>query len=283
MKYTYIMRSQGKALKALYAAHSYEIGDTLPIAYSDCKLSISLSDGMSAVYGGKVFPTLRGDMVAFNPNELHFGRIQRTGIHRFLDLYIPEDFFGSFGDKKESLRRLFYDDSPDRIQYIVPEKERSLLLTLAEHIAALTEAGDPENEAELYHASVTLLTLAARLYREQKEKPAAASLPRVARRAILFTEQHYAEPVSLTAVADYCGCSVTYLTRTFRQATGKTVYTYLTERRLHEAQKLLASHVSVTEACFSSGFSDCSSFIKTFHRYFGCTPARYKKDFTEKS
>lgn len=63
---------------------------------------------------------------------------------------------------------------------------------------------------------------------------------------------------------------------TFRRYTGKSIHNYLTQRRLEHARRLLQNGVSVTEACYQSGFSDCSGFITLFKKHFGITPGKYQ-------
>ena len=103
-------------------------------------------------------------------------------------------------------------------------------------------------------------------------------MPPLVTRTVRFIENRFAQPVTLKEIAAECGCSVTYLTRTFRQHTGKTVYALLMEYRLFHAQQLLAAGKSVTEACFASGFNDCSSFIRFFKDKVGVTPKNYRKE-----
>ena len=48
--------------------------------------------------------------------------------------------------------------------------------------------------------------------------------------------------------------------------------------RLGLAMELLKNGSSVTDACFNSGFFDCSKFISFFKKNVGMTPLQYKKN-----
>lgn len=51
----------------------------------------------------------------------------------------------------------------------------------------------------------------------------------------------------------------------FRKYTGKTYSEYLTELKLDYSKKLLlTTDLSITDICFSSGFSSVSNFLKAF-------------------
>lgn len=270
-----------KPIEVSYVSREFASGDTMPIVYSDCKLSILLSNGLSAVTSGQVLPTEIGDILTFNPSEIHYGRLLRSGLHSFLDIYIPMDYFDAFQNGYDSVMRLFFDPSPNRKNIINPAARRSDVLKLARRIAELWKNPSREAEFEIYLHAMELVLLSLRLYDRQKETPVTTYLSRVVINTVHYLENHFTEPVSLTELAKNSGCSVTYLTRTFKLGTGKTVHSYLTEYRLHEAQRLLSLDASVTEACFNSGFTDCSAFIRTFRKYLGTTPAKYKKDIKD--
>lgn len=53
----------------------------------------------------------------------------------------------------------------------------------------------------------------------------------------------------------------------------------LRHRRMTEAVRLLKNpSASVTDVCYTVGFRDLSYFTRTFRRYVGMTPSRYKTD-----
>ena len=53
-------------------------------------------------------------------------------------------------------------------------------------------------------------------------------------------------------------------------------HNYLTYLRMQHCRKALEEGVSVLNACTESGFPDYSSFLKTFRRLYGITPAEYR-------
>ena len=58
---------------------------------------------------------------------------------------------------------------------------------------------------------------------------------------------------------------------------GITVFRYLAELRIDYAKKLLDSTGdSVTEICFSCGYTSIPNFMKDFKRITGMSPLKYK-------
>ena len=121
------------------------------------------------------------------------------------------------------------------------------------------------------------LDLCHRFYSMQTDFEQQASVPSAVTKTLRQIESRFPEFSGLDDLASHCGCSVTYLTQTFRRYMGKSIYRYLTERRLEFARLLLKQGASVTESCYQSGFSDCSDFIVLFKKHFHTTPGKYKK------
>jgi len=89
-------------------------------------------------------------------------------------------------------------------------------------------------------------------------------------------ERRYAEPHTLASLASAAAISPFQFARVFRQLTGRPPHQYLMQTRLEAARRMLLDGVSVTDACFDSGFSSLSHFIHVFKRRFACTPSRLR-------
>lgn len=56
-----------------------------------------------------------------------------------------------------------------------------------------------------------------------------------------------------------------------------SIHGYLTALRLQHFKSSLGEGKSILDACTESGFSDYSSFLKTFRKTYGITPKEYRK------
>lgn len=80
-------------------------------------------------------------------------------------------------------------------------------------------------------------------------------------------------PPSLPAIAREVGCSPSYLSRIFSEATGGTIMRFLRTARLDlAAERLRTGKFNVTEAAVSVGYSSLSHFSKAFAEQFGHCP-----------
>lgn len=106
----------------------------------------------------------------------------------------------------------------------------------------------------------------------------ASSVELVSQRVQAYLEAHYAEEISLQAVAQAAYLSPNYLTTVFKKETGHTINEALTEIRLRHARRLLLEkHLPVYEVARAVGYENVSHFSRVFHRYTGSSPGRYGK------
>ena len=97
------------------------------------------------------------------------------------------------------------------------------------------------------------------------------------RRAYLYLEMHFKEPITLATLAAEAGYHPTYFSEVFHRATGESYLETLTRLRLGYARSLLAGGFSVSDACHLSGFGSLSAFGNAFRRHMGISAAAYRK------
>lgn len=96
-------------------------------------------------------------------------------------------------------------------------------------------------------------------------------------KAIWFIESHFAEDVTLDAVARVCGLSRFQMSRLFSHATGKSVSAYLRGRRLSEAARALAAGApDILAVALQAGYGSHEAFSRAFRDQFGLTPAEIR-------
>jgi len=97
------------------------------------------------------------------------------------------------------------------------------------------------------------------------------------KKAVAYIELHFREKISLERLSALSGYHPTYFSELFRKLTGETYIERLTSLRVNYAKALLANGVSVSEACFESGFGSLSNFLSVFKDRCGMTPSQYRK------
>lgn len=99
--------------------------------------------------------------------------------------------------------------------------------------------------------------------------------------AIRFIERNYSMPISVNAIANSAAISRSQLYRVFMQELNYTPNEYLTRYRIGIACDLLNSKgVTISEAAYSSGFSDPQYFSRVFKRIKHMTPSEFAAKVT---
>lgn len=90
----------------------------------------------------------------------------------------------------------------------------------------------------------------------------------------------YAGPLTLDDMAKAACMSPKYFCQFFREMTHETPIDYLNHYRVERAaEQMIATDCTVTEAAYECGFHDLSYFIRTFKKYKGTTPRKYRQRF----
>ena len=90
-----------------------------------------------------------------------------------------------------------------------------------------------------------------------------------------YVEDHITERLKVADIASALYVNPAYLGRLFFQETGRHLHSYVVDRKLENAKRLLLEKRDVTEVSGLLGFSTTSHFISLFKERFGVTPKRY--------
>jgi AraC family transcriptional regulator len=118
-----------------------------------------------------------------------------------------------------------------------------------------------------------------------------ALLPEDAPRRVTRRERHLSEAMAaevrlrfderltLDALAERAGVSVFHAARVFRRVTGTSLHQYQQEVRLrHALTLLLDTELPLAQVALDAGFSSQPHLTRLFHRHYGTTPGRVRKD-----
>ncbi|MCD8325129.1 MAG: AraC family transcriptional regulator [Lachnospiraceae bacterium] len=93
-----------------------------------------------------------------------------------------------------------------------------------------------------------------------------------------YMQNHYAEDLSLSGVAELFSYSSTHLSRMFQNYAGITFRDYLQSVRLEHALKdLKAGDVSILSAAMQNGFPSGKALSRAFKKKYGMLPGEYRE------
>ena len=97
------------------------------------------------------------------------------------------------------------------------------------------------------------------------------------RQTLSFINENLSADLSIDLLAARVYLSRYYFMRLFKQQTGSTVHSYIRQKRLLYAARLIREGFSAGQAASMSGFGDYSVFNRAFRECFGIRPADLKK------
>lgn len=237
----------------------------------DClELLLCLRDGGSFFLQDTVYPLQRGALILLQENTLHRSIGTAASYERYV-MHLPRETLFAASGEQTDFRAIFQENHYMQLEPEQFDRVRSLM----EQCSAAPEAlGD---DVLRTCALLSLLVFVAR------QLPAARSAPAFHHglspsvdRAIGWINSHLEEDLSLDALAARCYVTKYHLCRLFKEETGFTVGEYILQQRLQQACALLRSGETVQKAGEAAGFRNYNHFIRTFSRWMGLSPGRYR-------
>ena len=101
--------------------------------------------------------------------------------------------------------------------------------------------------------------------------------------AIEYINSSYKKGITLRKLASICFLSENYFHYLFKSTFGETPINYILQMRMNEAISLLSNtNMSVKEIALEIGYYDAAYFIRTFSKYFGISPGRFRNSFEKR-
>ncbi len=104
-----------------------------------------------------------------------------------------------------------------------------------------------------------------------------AELPVIVRTAVRILEENYNRPIIRSEIAERIHVNPIYLSKIFKEHIGKSLTTYLYERRMKQAMELAEAGQKISEICDQVGYRDERAFRRAFKKYTGYSVSEYKK------
>lgn len=101
----------------------------------------------------------------------------------------------------------------------------------------------------------------------------------IVEKAAKYIEENMDKVIKLEELASVCNLSPGYFSRLFKKETGKTVITYINEKKVEKAKQLLkGSKEPIINISLDLGFDDCGYFIRVFKKVTGLTPKAFREE-----
>lgn len=144
---------------------------------------------------------------------------------------------------------------------------------------ALYQQPDQEKVADTQQHVLTALLAAIRLLTDAQSQqvPLAHTYSPLIQQALAYADQHYKESLNLDTLAQALLVSSSTLSHHFKEETGQPLKQYILERKLGEAERLLAfENKEIRVIAHECGYSSLQYFYNIFKKNTGYTPTEFR-------
>lgn len=233
----------------------------------------------------KIYPLHKGDFLLINRNVMHKYHPVETkqSSSKRIILWITDGMLERLGDGQMDLTACFQGEPAIACHFPVYYEEllRGYLLKLA--MSRVLEHEPPGTKQVMDRGYLilffTYLNALCRVgeYFATEELVGNSLVEQVS----TYIDVHMEEPITLDMLAEQVHMSKYYFLRKFKEMTGVTVHTFLTDKRLIRACQGIREGLSITQVWQSCGFADYSSFLRNFKAAYGVAPGKYLDFYPE--
>ena len=254
---------------------------------SDCRLFYILSGTGSMIIEGEIFELKQGCAILFQSGTKYVWQIDSIeGVHYIAinfdythnHTHIKKSFHpvhSNIFHLSDILENIVFSDctelnAPIVIKDATPLEARMKLLTTEYFL------GDDYCD-ELLSSTLKSIIISMVRTLNIKNNPYGNKGFILTQNIIQYIQHHYEEDISYETMSEIFHFNASHINRVFKKNTGKSLHAFLLDYRLNIAMELLRSQAApINEIAAMVGFTDIPHFIKTFKKFTGVTPAKYR-------
>lgn len=246
------------------------------------KILLFLSGDVDYFIEGITYHLEPRDIVLIGAGEVHKPIIHSTAPYERIILYVSPDFLTSHAGEDYSLETCF-QKQPEKAEPLpVLRSSSASINTLFKlcHELEISLSSDAY-AAELY-CNALLIQFLIQLNRifltDSLRYIETGSSNQKITEILHYINEHLDSDLSLETLSKQFFISRRYLMHIFQQETGYSIGKYVNAKRLFAARDKIQHGMSLTDACYSSGFQHYSTFTRSYYRMFQTTPGALKKE-----
>jgi AraC-like DNA-binding protein/mannose-6-phosphate isomerase-like protein (cupin superfamily) len=238
------------------------------------KITIFIKGRVQYYIEGKSYDLEPYDIVLVNRNDIHRIQVDSSVPYERIIVYISPGFIEDYRTSEYDLGYCFEKAKKEHSNVLrTPSLEKSSLFKITNRLERSFE--DNEYASSLYR-QVLFLEFMIHLNRAAMKNrveflDTELYNPKVVN-IMQYINSHLTQNLDIDTLAQKFYISKYYMMRLFKAETGYTIGNYITYRRLLLARELIFDGQPITQACFSSGFGDYSTFLRAYKSEFSESP-----------
>ncbi|PKH22331.1 AraC family transcriptional regulator [Enterobacterales bacterium CwR94] len=211
-------------------------------------------------YRGAQHVAGQSSLVLMNPDELHTGEAATEEGWQYRMIYLQPAFFAQLTDEPDWWFRDVVCHDPLRSQHLLQIQQR------------LWQTTDTLEAQGLLYQIVELCRPLA-----QMAKPSVVAEPHRFDKVKAYLHAHYAEPLTLNALAEVANLTPWHFLRQFKAHYHVTPHQMVMAWRMHQAKQMMDNGLPLAHIAAATGMTDQAHFTRAFVQRYGITPGRYQK------
>ena len=237
--------------------------------HDKCEIYINITGDVAFEVEGLVYPVFNGSVIITRPNESHHCIYRTKSLHKHYCLWFDSD-------KNPDLFPIFYKRNLGEKNLFSLSDENFLLLI--KNLENLRKNTSKISKLSSFFYIIELIS-----NNSENITPYLSGLSEDVAVAMTYINENFRDKISIKKLAKSLSIDLSTFERHFKSAFKISPTNYIKTKRLKHALELIKKGISITEACFESGFSDLPKFIELFKSQFNLTPKQYQLKLKEKS
>ena len=226
------------------------------------KIILCLAGSVTYVIEGKTFILSPFDMLLVPRGTIHHSKTDSQNAYERIVLFIDDAFLEKSDESGFLSRCFFLAVNEDKYLYSVKGESRKEIMSSAEILENASKDKNEGNEILKKASFIRLMVHINRLSPDEKIDD-----------VIAYINENFSKNISVSDIAEAFHISRSYLMHRFKDVTGGSVHSFITQKRLNFALSMLREGHPAKEAALICGFSDYTVFYKSFRKMFGYSPA----------
>ncbi|MDO5444241.1 MAG: AraC family transcriptional regulator [Eubacteriales bacterium] len=240
------------------------------------KIVILLSGKVDYAVENEIYTLMPRDILMIRHHTIHKAIIDKSVPYNRIIIYLDEKYYSSVFPESDLTICFEHADKSGKRRISIPEERRTDIFSLLEKYETVSFGSESSVKAMKETYIIQLLIL---LSEETDVHPESLSLKHGSKieETLSYINEHLGSELSVEQLSSRLFLSKSHFMRLFSEATGTTVHSYILQRRLLNASRLIREGTDAAEAARLNGFDDYSSFYRAFKKNLGVSPRNIKK------
>ncbi len=277
------MREESSVSRAGYLRENYHYFHLRDTAGQELDFHFHEFDKIVLLLSGRVDYTVEGSSYALKPwsvllvkhHTIHKAMIDKSEPYERIIIYLDGKYF----DRILPGVRLTdsFDQADKRGEHLLRPTARQRQ-SIEEVLAAYESAGEDGGFGAQALRETYIMQLLIYIGRMTAAKePGESQYDPKIRRVLSYINENLGGELRVEQLAEQAYLSKYHFMRLFKAQTGSSVHSYVRQKRLLHAARLIREGMTVGKAAAESGFGDYSAFHRAFRESFGISPGELKK------